>query len=174
MAKTYNGPFSDVATGDVYTAAAHNLVLENLNNHRVPPMCSVYRTAALSHTATGTYQVYTYDTELYDTDSMWDAGSPTRITLNTAGVYDVKFVVSLGNTTGLIAGAIYKDGGAYQFLFLDAGQATANYKSGSTNVVSTGSTYIEAYFYQASGGSLNYNVGLTQSLFSATWIGQAS
>jgi hypothetical protein len=173
MAKTYN-TISTFTAGQVLTAAQMNDLGENSNNYRVPPMCSVYRTAALSHTATGTYQAYTYDTELYDTDGMWDAGSPTRITLNTAGVYDVKFVVSIGSTTGLIAGALYKDGGAAQYLFLDAGNATANYRNGSTNVVSTGTNYVEMYFYQASGGSLPYGVGTLQSLFSATWIGQAS
>jgi hypothetical protein len=173
LALTYNS-FTDVSTGDVLTAALGNQWQENLNNYRVPPMCAVYRNTSLSHTSSGAYQVYTYDTELYDTDSMWDAGSPTRITLNTPGVYDVRFTVSLGATTGLIAGAIYKDGGAYQYLFLDAGQNTANYKCGSTNVVSTGTTYVEAFFYQAYGGSLAYGVGLSQSLLSATWLGQAS
>ena len=42
MAKDYN-TFSDVSTGDVYTAAAHNLLLENVENYRVPPSCLLTR-----------------------------------------------------------------------------------------------------------------------------------
>lgn len=174
MAKTYPaiGPFNP---GDILTAATMTDIDTNLENQRVPPMAAAYRNAALSHTSSGAYQVYTCDTELFDTDGMWTSGAnASRITLNTAGVYQVTFIVSIGSTTSTIAGAIYKDGVAYNYGFVDAGQSTSNYKNMTTVVVSTGSTYVEPYVYQASGGNLAYGVGTTQSLFAAVWLGQTS
>lgn len=174
MAKTYPdiGTFSP---GDILTAATMNDVGTNLDNHRVPPICSVYRAAALSHTATGTYQTVAWDTELADTDGMWTASpNPTRITLNTAGIYLVTGRVSIANTTQVIAAGIYKDGGAYVYSTDRTGLSTLNYLSTSATIISTGSTYVEMIVYQASGGNLAYTTGEAQSGFSAVWLGQVA
>jgi hypothetical protein len=47
VAKTYNS-IPSVATGDVYTAAAHNNIVTNVNNYRVPPACIVQRASMTS------------------------------------------------------------------------------------------------------------------------------
>lgn len=95
MAKTYN-TFTNVATGDVYTASQHNAILTNLGNYRVPPMCSVYF---------GTASTYTQDTDISwtaqdftNTDGMWTSGA--NITVQTAGLYLVTFT---GRATSTIS-----------------------------------------------------------------------
>jgi len=177
MAKTYN-TISTFTAGQVLTAAQMNDLGENSNNYRVPPMCSLYRSAALSHTASGSYQAIAYDAERFtQTDSgMWSAGSnPSRITLVTPGVYRVNARITFGAASGtVIAAAFYIDGSVGAFYFSDTGLASAYYASGETIVVSNGSTYVEVYAYQATGGAMTYGVGTTQTEFSATWIGQAS
>ena len=45
--------------------------------------------------ANGTAKRMDYDTQDYDTDTMWDPGSPSRIAINTSGTYRVEMGVSL-------------------------------------------------------------------------------
>ena len=177
MAKTYN-PLSNVTVGSVLTASDYNEAVENSNNFRVPPMCSVYRNAALSHTSSGNYQSIAWDAEDFtQTDSgMWSAGTnPSRITLVTAGHYLVVATVNTGGSAiGLRALQIRKDGASLSFGVVLAGIATGNYMNMTANVVSTGTTYVEASAYQDSGGNLAYGVGQTLMRFSAVWLGQVS
>lgn len=95
MAKTYNS-IPTVSTGDVYTATAHNNIVTNVNNYRVPPMCQVYRSTDL--TGYTNQAAISWSAEAFDTDDMWSSG--TNVTINTAGVYAVTFQgVARGSAT---------------------------------------------------------------------------
>lgn len=181
MAKTYN-TFGTVAPGDVLRAnsgtAAYNGVLENVGNYRVPPMASVFRTAALSQTATSTYQPVAWDTEFFtQTESgMWSSGTnPSRINLTTPGVYHVTGSAAFGaNATGLRALQVQRNGVTSGFGTLVPGNATINYLNVSTLVQSDGTHYVELAVYQDTGGNLAYSVGSGSMRFGVAWLGQVS
>ncbi len=89
MPKTYN-TIPTTTTGSVYTAAAHNNIVTNVNNYRVPPMVQVRRTTAL--TGYTSDAAITWESEAFDTDDMWASSpNPNRVTINTAGMYLVTF-----------------------------------------------------------------------------------
>lgn len=177
MAKTYN-TFTNVSAGSVLTASDYNDLLENTLNYRVPPMCSVYRNAALSHTNSGNFVAIAWDTEHFtQTDSgMWSSGTnPSRITLTTAGVYIVTgHTQPSTSATGIRTLAIYKDGAVDAYGDSTDANATANYCNVSALIRSTGTTYVELFQYQNSGGTINYTVGAATMRFSAVWLGQVS
>lgn len=52
-----------------------------------PPRAKVYQTAAGTACADNTSTALVFDAVEYDTDSMWSAGTPTRLTAKTAGLY---------------------------------------------------------------------------------------
>ena len=86
MAKTYT-TVGTVSAGDVYTAAAHNIIATDVNNLTVKPAVSVYRSSALTSYTSGL--AITWQAEHYDTDSMWSSGS--GITIGTTGLYHLSF-----------------------------------------------------------------------------------
>ena len=178
MAKTYTS-VPNVATGDVYTASTYNtMTAQNMNNHRVPTMCSLYRNAALSHTSTGNYQSVAWDTEHFtQTDSgMWSAGTnPSRITLTTAGVYFVTATLSTGTSaSGIRTPAIYKNGAAEAYGDSSPANAVINFLNVAALVQSNGTDYVEVFVYQDSGGNVAYQVNAARMRFSVIWLGQVS
>lgn len=168
MPKDYNS-FSDVATGDVYSAASHNLILENINNYRVPPSClltisslAISAQVDLGNTTTsGTW------TEQVDTDTMHDAvTNPTRITVNTAGIYLVTASL-LGNASNINAFAMVKVNGTQ----------TAQTTLGNTSYFTRGqatlihSAAVNDYYEFATAASSSITCDFR---FSAVWLGQVS
>jgi hypothetical protein len=176
MAKTYN-TISTFTSGQVLTAAQMNEIGTNSNNYRVPPMCSLTRTAALSQTATATYQPVAWDTEKFtQTDTgMWSAGSnPSRINLTTAGVYYVTGGAAFaGSVTGLRATQIQRNGVTQAFGTLVPGNSAINYLNVAALIESDGTQYVELAVYQDTGGNFAYTVGAGM-LFSVAWLGQVS
>ena len=103
MAKTYN-TFTNVATGDVYTAAQHNAILTNLAGYRVPPMCVVRRTSDQSpYTSYGDID---WQSTLVDTDGMWANVAASRITIQTAGMYLVNVHVYMTGAATITSGEV--------------------------------------------------------------------
>ena len=177
MAKDYN-TFSDVSTGDVYTAAAHNLILENVNNYRVPPMCRVYRSSDLTSYSSGT--AITWNAEDYDTDGMFTASS-TDITINTAGIYLVVLNIywTASATVATASAGIVEDGSTIQSKASSDGSATGGVVH-QTGVFSFPAATVLTSIASFSGGS-NYAIKGTaaansnaNSHMSVTWLGQAS
>lgn len=187
MAKDYN-TFSDVSTGDVYTAAAHNLILENVENYRVPPMCKVRRDATQA-IANNTQRLVYWDTEDVDTDSMFTASS-LEITINTAGVYLVTacigFAVNFTSTRGVqivvnptISGsttsANVTAGTRIAMTMTDCSPATQSVVTATTAYNFAASDTIGVIAYQNSGGNLNIPSTATEQVScSVVWLGQAS
>lgn len=177
MPKTYNS-IPSVSTGDVYTATAHNNIVTNVNNYRVPPSCHVYRTSDLTSYTDGT--AITWQAEAHDTDDMWTSG--TNITIQTAGVYLCVFKVQTaasGTAMTYAAPQILVNGTAALQLYnasvfsgiVSQGLVTyvASFAAGTTigaNVLVAGATS-----YTIKGGTLHTT---SASSLSATWLGQVS
>jgi len=170
MAKTYN-TVPDKAAGDQFTEAMwDDYIKTNVNNLRVPPMCIVDRTAALNQTTSDAYEAFTFDTETLDTDGMWASSpNPTRVTISTAGVYAVNFIVQISATTGVVATAIKKNGAFEAFLQSKAAHAASSYMTGTCYLSLAATDYVEGFVYQATGGSVAMDATMA-----VIWQGQAS
>jgi hypothetical protein len=88
-----------VSTGDVLTATAQNNLLTTLNSHTVPPAAMLQLTA--DTTVTNNQDISWNTTVVYDTDGLFAAGSPTRLTCQTTGIYLVTFGIGLSAATAL-------------------------------------------------------------------------
>ena len=177
MAKTYN-TFTDVATGEVLTATNFNNVLENVNNYRVPPSCRVRKTGTQVFTNPTTIS---FDTDAgsgaHDTDGMWDAGSPTVITIQTTGLYLVTASISAGSATGNAITTLQMSlntsaGGSFSCFGANGntGTGAAASASGVTSLTAGDTVSVQCYF-NGSGTGLTIGGGTTMS---ATWVGQVS
>ena len=76
-----------VAAGDVATAAAWNVVVNDIVAFRVPPMVSATRTAAQT-ISNATWTFISFTSEVFDTANMFTA-TDTKITIQTTGIYAV-------------------------------------------------------------------------------------
>lgn len=179
MPKTYTAAGTAVA-GQVYTAAAHNVIATNVNNFIVPPMCQVKRTTTQAITTASVTDVL-FNAETFDTDDMHSTTSNTdRITVNTAGVYIVTGNLQMaGNATGVRGIYIRKNGSTFARFFVTAVDAL-NLPGLSASAVITASAgdYFTCSVYQNSGGNLDVladdPVGNLATTFSAVWIGRTS
>ena len=177
MAKTYTSA-GTVAAGDVATAAAWNVVTADVNNLIVPASCSVVRTTSLTGYTSDADITWT-TTAAYDTDSMFSSGAPTRITINTAGLYLVTSYVLLQATPTLTSVTLdtakngtlisrvvpyYSSSAAYISGAFVLNLAAADYLTFRHNIVG-GSAYIVTG---------NATEGVSQSRVNVTWIGRTS
>ena len=91
---------SVVAQGEVLTSAKWNQdVVANTIALRVPPMCRLTRSTN-QEISNSTVTVVGYDTVDIDTDAtMGTTGAGAKITINTAGVYQVGYTILWGNTS---------------------------------------------------------------------------
>lgn len=137
------------------------------------PLVAVRRTSTQSLT-TSTDTVVVWQSFDIDNDGMWDAGTPDRLTVRTAGLWlfvsQERFVAI--NTTGLRAGKIMKNGTAVSTnSFASGSQAGIAVSEGNTLQITgkpqpfvVGDTiYLNAF--QSSGGSLNLGTD-----FGSTWL----
>lgn len=187
MAKTYN-TIPTVSTGDVYTATAHNNIVTNVNNYRVPPSCSVRATTARAFSAGG---FVTWDTDSgsgsHDTDDMWDAGDPTKVVIRTPGIYQVSFSLFI-NSDPASAGSVTSShvilaatlGGGVTTTYV-AGNTGAGMNSDASSFASgayigqfVADDYIQLGPLYINGTSTNLKVGPTYTHLAATWLGQVS
>lgn len=180
MAKTYPdiGTFSP---GDILTAATMNDVGTNLDNQRVKPMVEVRRTTTQSTpNSQWAYTSYDASAAIFDTDSMWDSGNPTYITIQTAGVYLFSVQTCWAtNTSGSRFVVIHKNsatpGDATYFAYSNLLPNTISDQTLAVSAVHqcAVSDKIAVGVYQNSGGSLNLALNPYQAL-RAVWLGQVS
>jgi hypothetical protein len=173
VAKTYNS-IPSVATGDVYTATAHNNIVTNVNNYRVPPACRVRIgsnvTSYLSQTN------ITWTAEDYDTDDMWASG--TTVTVNTAGLYLLTFTgaAEAGTSWSLVQPRI-KVGGTNIASAMGAAFGTFTGWSLSVVVSLAATNAITADLNCAGSGSFTLSGAASPNAactLSAVWLGQVS
>ena len=179
MAKTYPtiGPFT---AGDVLTAATMTDIQTNLTNQRVPPMCRLSRSTNQT-LSNNTVTVVAYDAVDIDTDAtMGTTGAAAKITINTAGVYQVGYTILWGNTSTVgYREAYVAIGGSGRY----AGSTVYPANSGSgawfltgTDILSLAAAdTLDVRCVQASGGNETIgNFAGTPIAFYAAWLGQAS
>ena len=178
MPKTYTA-VGTVAAGDVYTAAAHNIIATDINNFIVPPSCRLVRTTNQTIT-TSTDTIVSMGSSEYDTDSMGTTGASSRITINTTGLYVISMDARFTPVPAAFGVVIFiAKGAGTGTRLVDVRAATsataAVYLSGSTVVSLSATDYLTPYVYQTRGSNLDLNVdsGLAASL-TATWIGRTS
>jgi hypothetical protein len=189
MAKTYNS-IPTVSTGDVYTATAHNNIVTNVNNYRVPPMASLrlsssVAVATANHTSFAGF-TNTNGAEVIDTDDMVTlSATASAITVQTAGVYSVSATTTwAANATGIRYSRIVRSRGGTLLAFAisslpNIGAGIEQQASLSGLIPCDAGDLIRLMVYQDSGGNLNLLAGAPSDDFggtrlSATWLGQVS
>jgi hypothetical protein len=132
------------------------------------------RRAAAQSIADSNWTFLLFDTEDRDTDSMWVVGSPSRLTINTAGDYWVSAGWSHAAAAGLI-GVRIKKNNVVQELRASHAQAAGGEGRPCVAGLLTGlavADYLEVEVFQSSGGSQNTLTALdVQPYASAVRVG---
>ena len=172
MPKTYTAAGSATA-GDVYTAAAHNIIVTDVNNFIVPPACRLQQSAAQT-VPDSTTTALAFGNEIYDTDGMHDnATNNSRITIQTAGIYIV--TASVGYTsTPTAANELYIQLGGSTRIVEDSALSGAAYKCVSVTYAFSAADYIEVIVYADGPRTTRYASLPGVTHFAATWIGRTS
>lgn len=103
------------SVGDVLTASDMNTYQRDNISYLydlVFPLARCRVTKTTNFNSTTSLTAISWETEVFDTDTMYDAGDPTKITITTAGVYIVTGLVVLqsGTAGSYRIGAIYRNG----------------------------------------------------------------
>ena len=174
--------------GETVTAALMNThVRDNTaflkaiaDNFAPVPACRVYRTNTQS-IPNNTWTAISFGLEEFDTDTMHSSiTNPERITIRTAGIYQIFGTVSFDpNATGVRAACITHNGSTVPddgIVFCSqSGNATANHLPPLSVLKSCAATDIlRFYVFQNSGGALDVSVSTITPFFSAVYQGSAS
>ena len=146
-----------IATGEVFTAATLQQARDNEEFLIDPPACSVYNSASVNQASGTTLTVLSANSENYDNDSMHSTSSNTsRITIQTAGRYEVGMVVSwAASGTGNRAHAFLVNGTDAFVVDLRSGTSTNSTSiSGSRTLILEEGDYVEVEVFQTSGSTL--------------------
>ena len=176
MAKTYPaiGPFT---AGDILTAATMTDIETNLDNQRVPPMVRAVRTSDVSFTSGNaiTFQSVTPADSGFDTDGMWSAGAPTRITIQTDGVYQVTFTFFITGTSVTQFQSYIRQGGTTLLAGSESAAAVSSQATSTISVVCSlsATNYLEG-LVNMTGSSLSQRGTVIQCALQAVWVGQES
>jgi hypothetical protein len=174
MPKTYTAAGTVVA-GEVYTAAAHNIIATDVNNLIVPPAVRAIRTTNQSIATSSLSQLSFDSSAQFDTDSMYSSAAPTRITINTTGIYIVTCRLTCGAFgvgTGTLYMEVLKNGAATVPISADErnGRTEGANEQGLAVILELVATdYLQVNIFQNSGTAKNYKGHLA-----ATWIGRTS
>ncbi len=157
-----------IAAGQVFTAATLQQINDNGEFLIDPPACSIKETTAQAVTSGATGEALTSDEENYDNDSMHStASNTTRITIQTAGRYNLIARVGFDtNATG--ARSIFvKVNGTTSYVLMQIGAPTTGglILTGVINLVLSASDYVECWASQTSGGDLNVTLYEFAALF---------
>ncbi len=120
------------------------------------PAARVFNSAVQS-LANDDLSIITFDSERWDNDSIHAGGAPTRLTCNTAGLYEI--IADIGfaaNGTGIRVAFIVLN--ATTLIAASAAQAGATYPTRlvvATQYNLAATNYVELWVIQVSGGSLN-------------------
>ena len=178
MAKTYTAAGSATA-GEVYTSSAHNVIVTDVNNFIVPPMCRAALTSAINPYTSNTDISWSTDSSGggFDTDGMWDSGQPARVTFQTAGVYIVTFGYNVNHSgtitqrEGYIRSSV---GGAFLADdYLIGSFTTAIQNTITTTINAAAGDYVTARFACTGGSSISIQAG-ERSFLSAVWVGRTA
>jgi len=144
-------------TGEYYhlTQAQYNTIASGIG-------CRVYR-ATDQTIANNTGVRISYSNERWDTDSMWDVSDPTKVYINTAGVYNITSQVlwKTTSTNGERISAILINNQIYAAYDSKAGSTP--FQTITTMYNLSADDYVEILVYQTSGGNLDLQSDNTSS-----------
>ena len=115
---------------------------------------SAYRSTAQTFSHGVTAKV-SYNSELYDPDSVYDAATNYRYQPNVAGYYEVSMKILWGNlgATANSIGYIYKNGSEFHRVQYNSAGTLSNHCVVARVLMNGTSDYLEGYAYQATGGN---------------------
>ena len=134
------------------------------------PAFSAWASVA-TNTATGTATKLTFDTEEFDTNSNF---ASSRFTPTVAGYYQINAAVNSGGYYAYTLIAIYKNGVLYKNGNISSSANPGNIVAVSSIVYCNGSTdYVEIYWSQSSGVTVNTATGISQTYFNGAMVRSA-
>lgn len=168
-----------VSVGDKILAADENAYTRDAVAFLInPPRCSVYNSAVITP-VTATWTLHTWDTELYDNDTMHSTVSNTsRLVATTVGLYDTKVQIAFAaNATGIRAIQVRKNSAGNSASGTRVGWSyiSANGAGGQQSITfdkdvpMTAADYLEVFIYQSSGAGLATIAGDGDSFASMRW-----
>ena len=185
MAKTYTN-LTAVATGDVLTATGYNLAQTTLNNHTIPPMCSIYNNADIG-IVTATSTVVTFNTTNFDTETLTLGSGATamhnnttntgQIVAQTTGVYLFVFnIIWNANATGTRYLDMYKNSSVIVASAFSPANGVGNTAMSLSQIVAmTAGDYMQFRVAQTSGVTLNVNAAGSAGIQAmASFLGRLS
>jgi hypothetical protein len=137
----------------------------------------VYRSSALSHTSSGSFQAITFNAELFDTSSMHDnVTNGNRLVAPVDGVYLIQAqAVFALDTSGYRLVSIFSSGGT-ELARSAPFPATVTALNGNVGNVQVhclaelaAADYVSINAYQNSGGNLAYQIGNPDTNDNRTW-----
>jgi hypothetical protein len=150
--------FDDWAAGEFPSADKMTTNVRDAGNFwRAPPLCVLRRDTDLS-IGTSTFVAVTWQTVDVDNDGMFDAGTPTRITAQTPGWYQLTGAVAFAASAAGLRTAQYKRNGVDLFRCINALAVGASF---FTELPFTGvvrleaDDYVEAIVWHNVGSALN-------------------
>jgi hypothetical protein len=147
-----------------------------------PPQALVHRTDASATLASGTTYIATpWQVAATDTDGMWNAANPTRLTIGTAGYYLIQAKYVWGNYAAgyrstwlkVNAGGNPAAGTGLDNDLVQPVPATTTTTRLITSRLMVAGDHLELFTYQTSGATQNSTFGLTGPTMSVQWTGIA-
>lgn len=163
-------------SGNVLTAAQLNeQVRDNIKFLHGPPTAQIGRTAAFS-VASGAWEEVQFDTEVWDTNTMWSSTANTKVFCRTAGKYLVTFTGALASSTAGTHRGIgirfNSTSGDPQYGAPQSQEAANSFRwSGAVTqiVPMTTGQYIQGVFFHNTGAGLDTDTTFTPKL-SILWV----
>lgn len=161
----------DVVNGNIDAA---NLAANAVTPAKVGTVPHVYAYQGAAQTlTTGTPTALTFNSELFDSESMHSTASNTeRITCVTSGLYVISAgVVFTANATGVRSLGFLKNGStSHSFMAVNAASSGATDLAITAIVRLTATDYVSAIASHSKGSDLDTTAG-TASFISAAWLG---
>lgn len=175
MPKTFtNMTVANATAGNAILASDFSSLFTTINNHTVPPAVQCTLTGTQT-AATGVLTTMSWTgSNTYDTDSVMHEGvtNPSRITINTAGLYVVSLQVRVGASTVNAAELVVTRNGGNRIGDVSSPAAT-NFSLTFVYAFSA-ADYIQASFFHTAGSTLTFDNTSDYTRFNATWIGKTS
>lgn len=177
MAKTYTAAGSATA-GDVYTAAAHNVIVTDINNTIVRPAVRAKLTGGKALTSGNAISWDSIASVGFDTDSMWSSGAPTRLTVTTPGIYlvvcNILTQVTVATSSNWTVSVRYNAGtysetSSYETIPLNGFVETS--VTALINAPNSGDYFDVTYSFT---GGTHTALNDSRNSFSAVWLGRTS
>jgi hypothetical protein len=152
---------------DTSVTAASDSILALLEN---PPRCTIQRTAAFAVGANALAPV-SWDTEAMDPFNMWVVGSPSRITITTAGLYHLDTAFLFGTVTNNVrlGVAFYVNGVAMRNSMTACATGAAVGPALSADLQLAAADYVEVWAYTTLAASIAASVP-TYNFVNVRWV----